>query len=159
MPCIKDLENVDQHTRQKLEEQKFTFYDSQKPGTKIIKIISPDNYIVENLKHATIFVPPVKHEIFLSDLSDCIIACSAQQIRIRRCHRLKLYNYVSGSVFAEECSEIQLFPYIFHAEGDERRTKQLEKRHFATFQCLDNPFNPAATFSVSENSYCGFFSL
>uniref|UniRef100_A0AC34FH03 C-CAP/cofactor C-like domain-containing protein n=1 Tax=Panagrolaimus sp. ES5 TaxID=591445 RepID=A0AC34FH03_9BILA len=159
MTAVKDLEFVDQQTIKKLEEQNFVINDSnsQNFGSKLIMIISPNNYVIENLLKRSIFVAPVKHEIFLSDLSDCVIACSAQQIRIRRCHRIKLFNYVSGSVFAEECSEIELFPYTFHAEDDERKSKQLEKRHFATFQCLDNPFNPAATFTVSENG--DFFAL
>uniref|UniRef100_A0A914Z6E5 C-CAP/cofactor C-like domain-containing protein n=1 Tax=Panagrolaimus superbus TaxID=310955 RepID=A0A914Z6E5_9BILA len=159
MTSIKDLEFVDQQTIKKLEEQKFTFNnsDSQNSGSKIIMIISPNNYVIENLSKKSVFVSPVKHEIFLSDFSDCVIACSAQQIRIRRCHRIKLFNYVSGSVFAEECSQIELFPYNFHAENDERKSKELESRHFATFQCLDNPFNPSATFTVSDKS--DFFAL
>ena len=86
------------------------------------------------------------------------MACSAQQIRIRRCHRIQLYNYVLGSIFAEDCSTINLYPYIFHREDDERKKDELEKSRYAKFHDSDHPFHPAATFSVQDNVEGHFFT-
>ena len=127
-------------------------------SSRLVLILTQSNHIVENFTKKVIFVPPVKHEVFLSDLKDSVIACSAQQIRMRRCENLILYNFVKGSVFGEQkCSKIKLHPYLFHAEGDERREQQTNRRQFATFQSLDNPFNPGACFTVVPESDSSFF--
>uniref|UniRef100_A0AC34QP15 C-CAP/cofactor C-like domain-containing protein n=1 Tax=Panagrolaimus sp. JU765 TaxID=591449 RepID=A0AC34QP15_9BILA len=160
------LEGVDDSVVEQLKKHGFEIvrdFNSNtsnipQTSTKIVLLLSPANYIVGNLSNKIIFVPPVLHEVFLSDLKNCVVACSAQQIRMRRCQNLKLFNYIAGSVFAEQkCSSIKLYPFLFHAENDDRQQSQNLPRNFANFQSLDNPFNPKACFTVVEENETSFF--